>query len=95
MTQEDNGNYTCEVRAPEAITLGHVTHHLYVRGYAYGFLFGIVVPSRVTHFVFICVCYIIIITDNDIFIEPKQRTYPSDYANDARVIIVGPNPEST
>ena len=32
VAHEDNGNYTCEVRAPEAIILGHVTHRLLVRG---------------------------------------------------------------
>lgn len=32
VTHEDNGNYTCEVRAPEAIVLGYVTHHVFVRG---------------------------------------------------------------
>ena len=30
--QEDSGNYTCEVRGPQSVVLGHVTHFILVRG---------------------------------------------------------------
>ena len=32
VSQEDSGNYTCEVRGPQSTLLGHVTHYLFVRG---------------------------------------------------------------
>jgi len=34
VSQEDSGNYTCEVRGPQSTLLGHVTHYLFVRGTA-------------------------------------------------------------
>jgi len=30
----DSGNYTCEIRTPEANILGGVTHRIFVRGKA-------------------------------------------------------------
>jgi hypothetical protein len=30
--QEDSGNYTCEIRGPHAILLGHVSYILHIRG---------------------------------------------------------------
>ena len=30
--QQDSGNYTCEVRGPQSVVLGHVTHFILVRG---------------------------------------------------------------
>jgi len=30
--QEDSGNYTCEVSGPQNTLIGHVTHHIFVRG---------------------------------------------------------------
>jgi len=32
VVQQDSGNYTCEVRGPQSIVLGHVTHFILVRG---------------------------------------------------------------
>jgi len=34
VSQQDSGNYTCEVRGPQSTLLGHVTHYLFVRGLA-------------------------------------------------------------
>jgi len=34
VSQQDSGNYTCEVRGPQSTLLGHVTHYLFVRGAA-------------------------------------------------------------
>ena len=38
VSQEDSGNYTCEVRGPQSTLLGHVTHYLFVRGIVCGML---------------------------------------------------------
>ena len=32
VVQQDSGNYTCEVRGPQSVVLGHVTHFILVRG---------------------------------------------------------------
>jgi len=32
ISQEDSGNYSCEVRGPQSVMLGCVTHYLFVRG---------------------------------------------------------------
>lgn len=32
VTQEDSGNYTCEVRGPHSVIHGQVTHFVLVRG---------------------------------------------------------------
>ena len=32
MMQEDSANYTCEVRGPQSITLGQITHTVHVKG---------------------------------------------------------------
>jgi len=32
VSQEDSGNYSCEVRGPQSALLGHVTHYVFVRG---------------------------------------------------------------
>jgi len=34
----DSGNYTCEIRTPEANIIGGVTHSIFVRGKCYGVL---------------------------------------------------------
>ena len=31
MRAEDSGNYTCEVRGPQSVILGRVTHFVYVQ----------------------------------------------------------------
>lgn len=33
IVHEDSGNYTCEIRGPHSVLLGHVTHQLFVRAH--------------------------------------------------------------
>lgn len=32
VAKEDSGNYTCEIRGPQSVLLGQVTHQIFVRG---------------------------------------------------------------
>jgi len=44
----DSGNYTCEIRTPDANILGGVTHSIFVRGKCHGVNEIVSVNSKVS-----------------------------------------------